>query len=91
MIAGEGAAGFDGVLMLVASVVEQEVAGELEKRQRGRGGAGVGAGRGDEPEQGEESEFSMEAKEANGEKEQEVEGQWRRGGGDVKFGFKVQG
>jgi hypothetical protein len=30
--------------------------------------------------------FTEEAKESNGEKEQEVEGQWRRGGGALKFG-----
>ena len=62
-----------------------------EKRQRGRGGTGGGAGGGVEREQGEESEFPEEAKVANGEKEQEVERQWRRGGGAFKFGFQVQG
>ncbi len=31
---------------MVASVVEQDVAGELEKRQWGRGGSGGGAGEG---------------------------------------------
>jgi hypothetical protein len=49
------------------------VAGELEKRQRGREGTGGGARGGVEREQGEESECSEEAKEANGKKEQEVE------------------
>jgi hypothetical protein len=44
--------------VLVVSVVEQEVAGELEERERGRG-PGV------ELEQGEESECTEEAKEAN--------------------------
>ena len=34
---------------------------------------------------------SEEAKEANGENVLEVEGQWRRGGGASKFGFRVQG
>ncbi len=44
-----------------------------------------------EREQGEESECTKEAKDANGEKEQEVEGQRQRGGGALKFGFRVQG
>ena len=34
---------------------------------------------------------NSEAKEENGGKEQEVEGQWRRGGGALKFGFRAQG
>jgi len=29
--------------------------------------------------------------EANEEKEQEVQGQWQRGGGALKFGSRVQG
>ena len=74
MIAG-GSGDGQQVLVVVASVVEQEVAGEPEKRQRGRGGTGGGAGAGVEQEQGEASECTEEAKEANGEKEQEVEGQ----------------
>jgi len=49
-------AGGDGdgqqVLVVVASVVDQKVAGELERGQRGRGGTGRGAG-GVEREQGE--------------------------------------
>ena len=73
----------------MASVVDQEVAEELEKRQRGRGGTGGGAGGGVEREQ--EEVCSEEAKEANGEKEQEVEGQWRRGSGALKFVFRVEG
>jgi antitoxin component YwqK of YwqJK toxin-antitoxin module len=36
-------------------------------------------------------ECSVEDKKANGEMEQEVEGQWRRGGGALKFRFRVQG
>ncbi len=72
MIAG-GRAGDRRVLVVVASVAELEVAGEL-KRQRGRGGTGGGAGGGVEREQGEASECSEEAKEAKGEKEQEMEG-----------------
>ena len=79
------------VLVVVASVVGLEVAGELEKRQRGRGGTGGGAGGGVEREQGEASECTEEAQEANGEKEQEVEGQWRRGSGALKFVFRVEG
>ena len=56
--------------------------GDLEKRQRGRGGTGGGVRGGDEREQGEESECSDEAKEANGEKEsRRWEGQ--SGGGAV--------
>ena len=78
MIAG-GSGDGQQVLVVVASVVGLEVAGELEKRQRGRGGTGGGAGGGVEREQGEASECTEEAKEANGEKEQEVEGQ--SGGG----------
>ena len=56
MFAGDGAVGLSGVLVVVASVVKQEVAGELEKRQRRRVGAGGcgGAGGGVEREQGEE-------------------------------------
>ena len=54
------------------------------KRQRGRGGTGGGAGGGVEREQGEASECTEEAQEANGEKEQEVEGQ--SGGGAVAEG-----
>ncbi len=50
---------------IVASVVDQEVVGELEKRQRGRGGTGGGAGGDVEREQEEGSECSEEAKEAN--------------------------
>jgi hypothetical protein len=42
--------------VVVASVVEQEVAGELQKRQRGRGGTCGGAEGGVEREQGEASE-----------------------------------
>ena len=72
------------------SVVEQEVAGELEKGQRGRGGTG-GAGGGVEREHEEESECSEEAKEANGEKVQVAEGQWRRGSGALKFGLECRG
>ena len=45
----------------------------------------------EEREQGEESECTEEAQEAYGKKEQEVEGQWRRGSGALKFGFRVQG
>jgi len=75
---------------VVASVVEQEVAGELEKGQRGRGGTG-GAGGGVEREHEEESECSEEAKEANGEKVQVAEGQWRRGSGALKFGLECRG
>jgi hypothetical protein len=60
-------------------------------RQRGRDGPGGGAGGGVEREQGEESECKEVAKEATGEKEQEVEEQWRRGGGALKFCFRVQG
>ena len=71
--------------MVVASVVEQEVAGEPEKRQRGRGGTGGGAGGVVEREQGEASKCSEEAQKANGEKDQEVEGQLRRGGDALKF------
>jgi hypothetical protein len=56
--------------VVVASVVEQEVAGELEKRQRGRGG-GV---------EGEQEEASECTKEANGEKEEEKGVQWRKDG-----------
>ncbi len=48
-------------------MVEQEVAGELEQRQRGARRT--------------ESECTEEAKEPNGEKKQEVEGQ--SGGGTV--------
>ena len=73
MIAG-GTAGDRQVLVVVASVAELEVAGELQKRQRARGGTGGGAGGGVEREQGEASECSEEAKEAKGEKEQEMEG-----------------
>ena len=93
MFAGDGAVGLSGVLVVVASVVKQEVAGELEKRQRRRVGAGGcgGAGGGVETEQGQASECSEEAKEANGEKEKEVEEQWQRGGGALEFGFRVQG
>ena len=58
--------------MVVASVIEQEVAGEVQKRQRGRGGTGGGAGRGVEREQGEAAQCLEEAKEANGEMEQVV-------------------
>ena len=90
MIAGGSGVG-QQVLGVVASGVEQEVAGELEKRQRGRGGTSGGAGGGVEREQGKESECSEEAKAANEEKEQEVEGQWRRGDCALKFGFRVQG
>ena len=64
----------------MASVAELQVAGELQKRYRGRGGTGGGAGAGVEQEQGEASECTEEAKEANKEKDQEVEGQWRRRG-----------
>ena len=63
---------------------------ESWKRERGRGGTG-GAGGGVEREHVEESECSEEAKEANGEKVQVAEGQWRRGSGALKFGFSVQG
>ena len=42
MIAG-GSGDGQQVLVVVASVVEQEVAGELQKRQRGKGGTGGGA------------------------------------------------
>ena len=63
----------------------------LEKRQRGRGGTGGGAGGGVDREQGEVSQCSEEAKEANGEKKQEAAGQWLRGSGALKFGFRVQG
>jgi hypothetical protein len=73
MIAGGSGDGQQGFVVVV-SVAEQEVAGELEKRQRGRGGTGGGAGGGVVREQGEELECSEEAKEANGEKEQEVGG-----------------
>jgi hypothetical protein len=76
--------------MVVAFVVEQEVVGKLGKRQRGRDGTGGGAG-GVERVQGEESECTEVAKKANGEKEQDVEGQWRRGGGASKFGLRAQG
>ncbi len=79
MIAG-GTAGDRQVLVVVASVAELEVAGELQKRQRGRGGTGGGARGGVEREV---SECSEGAKEAKGEKEV----QWRRGGGALKFGF----
>jgi hypothetical protein len=79
MIAG-GSGDGQQVLVVVASVVGLEVAGELEKRQRGRGGTGGGEGGGVEREQGEASECTEEAKEANKEKDQEVEGQWRRRG-----------
>ena len=72
MIAG-GTAGDRQVLVVVASVAELEVAGELQKRQRERGIIGGDAGGGDEREQGEASECTEEAMEANGEKEQEVE------------------
>jgi hypothetical protein len=72
-------------LVVVASVVEQEVAGELEKRQRGRGGTGGGAGGVVEREQGEASKCSEEAQKANGEKDQEVGGQLRRGADALKF------
>ena len=72
MIAG-GSGDGQQVLVVVASVVGLEVAGELEKRQRGRGGTGGGEGGGVEREQGEASECTEEAMEANGEKEQEVE------------------
>jgi hypothetical protein len=41
MIAG-GRPGDRLVLVVVASVAELEVAGELQKRQRGRGGTGGG-------------------------------------------------
>jgi hypothetical protein len=75
VIAG-GRAGDRRVLLVVASVAELEVAGELQKRQRGRG----------EREQGEESECSEGAKDAKGEKEV----QWRRGGGALKFGFRAE-
>jgi hypothetical protein len=75
MIAG-GRPGDRRVLVVVASVAELEVAGELQKRQRGRGGTGGSAGGGVEREQGEESECSEEAKEAKGKKDQEVEGRW---------------
>jgi ribosomal protein L12E/L44/L45/RPP1/RPP2 len=67
-------------LVMVASVVEKEVAEGLEKRQRGRGSTGGGAGGGVERERKEASERTEEAKEANEEKEQEVKGQWRSGG-----------
>ena len=92
MIAG-GSGDGQQVLVVVASVVGLEVAGELEKRQRGRGGTGGGAGGGVEREQGEAPECSEEAKETNGEIEQEVlrGRQWRRGGGALKFGFRAQG
>jgi len=73
------------VLVVVASVVEQEMAGEPEKRQRGRGGTGGGAGGVVEREQGEASKCSEEAQKANGEKDQEVEGQLRRGADALKF------
>ena len=53
VIAG-GRAGDRRVLLVVASVAELEVAGELQKRQRARGGTGGGAGGGVEREQGEE-------------------------------------
>ena len=86
MIAG-GRPGDRLVLVVVASVAELEVAGELQKRQRGRGGTGGSAGGGVEREQGEESECAEGAKEANVEKEV----QWRRGGGVLKFGFREQG
>jgi hypothetical protein len=72
MIAG-GRAGDRRVLVVMASVAELQVAGELQKRYRGRGGTGGGAGAGVEQEQGEASECTEEAMEANGEKEQEVE------------------
>ena len=80
MIAG-GSGDGQQVLVVVASVVGLEVAGELEKRQRGRGGTGGGEGGGVEREQGEASECTEEAQEANGEKEEEVEGP--SGGGAV--------
>jgi hypothetical protein len=70
------------VLVVVSSVVEQEVAGEREKRQRGRGGADRVGGV-DEREQGEESECSEEAKDASGENTPEMEG---TGGGAVVLG-----
>jgi hypothetical protein len=55
MITG-GSGNGQQVLVVVASVVEKEVAGELEKKQRGRGGTGGGTGGGVEREQGEEPE-----------------------------------
>jgi hypothetical protein len=46
MIAGDGAAGLSGVLVVLAPVVKQKVAGELEKIQKRRGGAGGCGGAG---------------------------------------------
>ena len=85
MIAGGTGGGQWKGLVVVVSVVEQEVAGELEKGQRGRGGTGGSAGGVVEREQGEASKCSEEAQKANGEKDQEVEGQLRRGAHALKF------
>ena len=68
-------------VLVVPLVVEHEVAGARERDREEKLVTGSGAGGGVEREKGEESECTEEAKEANGEKEQEVEGQWRRGGG----------
>jgi hypothetical protein len=78
MIAGDSGDGQQ--VLVVPLVVEQEVAGARERDKEEELVTGGGAG-GVEREKGEESECTEEAKEANGEKEQEVEGQWRRGVG----------
>ncbi len=69
------------------------MAGELENRRRGRGGNESGEGGVVERERGEASECIVieEARKANGEQEQEVEGRWRTGCGAVWFGFRLQG
>ena len=65
----------------------------LQKRQRGGGTLAAVQEEvlSESSKQGEESECSEGAKEADGEQEQEVEGQWRRGGGALKLVFRVQG
>jgi hypothetical protein len=86
-----GKAGDRQVLLVVASVAEQKVAAELEKRRRGRGGNESGEGGVVERERGEASECTEEARKANREQEHEVEGRWRTGCGTVWFGFRLQG
>ncbi len=77
-VSSDGCAGSDtsagGITCSGGAPCSSVFAGELKKRQRVRAGTG-GAGGGLEREHGEESECTEEAKEANGDKEQAMEGQ----------------
>ena len=73
--------------------MEQELA--RASKRASETGDGEGAGQNSSlhaagGQQEEESECSEEAMEPNEEKVQEVEGQWKRGDGAFKFGFRVK-